>query len=222
MKSFKHGDRRCCASWSGLQSATGASAPAPTRRLKSPLQAEACSTNVSVVMFSMSISLLAGFAYGEIVDRLAVVVDRAAIKQSDIAREIRITAFINAEKPDFSVAEQKKAVSRLIDQAILRKEIGTAGYPEPDSAQVDQLVRQIRQRYRTEAAFRQALADYRLTAEELMDHLRWQETVLQFIALRFGSTGAAGGGSDANQPFFNWLDETRKQTRVLFKEENLK
>jgi RecB family exonuclease len=31
--------------WSGLQPATGASAPAPGRRLKSPLQAEACSTS---------------------------------------------------------------------------------------------------------------------------------------------------------------------------------
>jgi hypothetical protein len=35
-----------------------------------------------------------GVAHGEIVDRIAVVIDRAAIKQSDIMKEIRLTAFI--------------------------------------------------------------------------------------------------------------------------------
>ena len=167
--------------------------------------------------------LLAGLLSGEIVDRISVVVDRNAIKQSDIMREIRLTAFINGDQPDFSVAEQKQAASRLIDQAILRKEIGIGNYPGPDSAQIQQLFQQIRGRYRTQAAFQQALMNYRLIEDALLDHLRWQATVLQFVALRFGS--GAGTGSvqpDVNQQFFKWLDETRKQTRVLFKGEDLK
>jgi hypothetical protein len=121
------------------------------------------------------------------------------------------------------VAEQKKTANRLIDQVILRKEISLGRYPEPDYAQVPQLFEQIRQRYRSEAAFQQELVSYRITEDELMQHLRWQETVLGVIALRFGNgTGSGAGNGDVNQQFFDWLDETRKRTRVLFKEENLK
>ena len=167
--------------------------------------------------------LLTRAVCGEIVDRIAVVVDRTAIKQSDIFREIRLTAFINGEQPDLSAAEEKKAASRLIDQAILRKEIGMGNYPEPDSTQIQHLFQQIRGRYRTQVAFQQALMNYGLTEDALRDHLRWQETVLEFIAVRFGNGAeTASVQPDVNQQFFKWLDETRKQTRVLFKEEDPK
>jgi len=162
---------------------------------------------------------LCGVAYADIVDRIAVIVDRTAIKQSDIDKEIRLTAFINGEKPDFSTAEQKTAASRLIDQAIIRKEIMAGRYPEADEAAVQQIFKQIRQRYPSEAAFRQVLNSAGITQDELMNHLRWQQTVLQFISVRFG---AEGGAEQGNQQFFRWLDETRQQTRIVFKEENLK
>ncbi len=155
----------------------------------------------------------------EIVDRIAVIVGRAAIKQSDIDKEIRLTALLNGEKPDFSSAERKRACSRLIDQAIIRKEIIAGRYPEADEAAVQQIFRQIRQRYPSDAAFRQALHRDGITQDELMEHLRWQQTVLQFIAVRFGTEG---GGADGNQQFFRWLDETRQETRIVFREENLK
>jgi N-acetyl-anhydromuramyl-L-alanine amidase AmpD len=164
------------------------------------------------------LALTWGRAHAEIVDRIAVVVDRTAIKQSDIAKEIRLTAFINSEKPDLSLAERKKTIGRLIEQTIIRKEIGMGRYPAPDSARVNQLFQQVRQRYRSDAAFQQALESYGISQDQLMEYLRWQQTVLQFVALRFGNTGASG---DSNQSFFNWLDETRRQTPVLFKEEDL-
>jgi len=167
--------------------------------------------------------LLAGAVCADIVDRIAVVVDRTPIKQSDIFREIRLTALINGEQLNFSIAEQKEATSRLIDQVILRTEIGMGNYPEPDPKQVQQLFQEIRGRYRTEAAFHQALMNYGLTQDELMDHLRWEETVLQFIALRFGNGVETGSVQpDVNKEFFKWLDETRNRTRVLFRDENLK
>jgi len=160
-----------------------------------------------------------GRAYGEIVDRITVVVDRTAIKQSDIVREIRLTAFINGEQPNLGLAERKKTVSRLIEQAHIRKEIGMGRYPAPNLASVTGLFQQVRQRYGTDAAFQQALATYGISQDQLMEYLRWQEIVLRFIAVRFGNGGAS---ADSNQSFFNWLDETRRQTRVLFKEEDLK
>ncbi|MBV8845894.1 MAG: hypothetical protein JO307_24045 [Bryobacterales bacterium] len=167
--------------------------------------------------------LVAALGHGEIVDRIAVVVDRTPVKQSDIFREIRLTALINGEQPDFSLAQQRQAASRLIDQAILRNEIGMGTYPEPDPTQIEQLFQQIRGRYRTEAAFHQSLMNYGLTQEDLMDHLRWEQIVLQFIALRFGNgVETSSVQPDVNQQFFKWLDETRSRSRVLFRDENLK
>ena len=159
-----------------------------------------------------------GSAHGEIVDRIAVIIDRTPIKQSDMVKEMRLMAFINGEKPDLSLEERKKTIGRLIEQTIIRKEIGMGHYPAPESAAVNQLFQQVRQRYPSDAAFQQALASYGISQDQLMEHLRWQQTVLQFVALRFGNGGASG---DSNQSFFNWLDETRRQTRVLFKEEDL-
>jgi len=173
--------------------------------------------------------LLAAVLHGEIVDRISVVVDRIAIKHSDIEREIRSSAFINGEQADFSADSQKKAAAQLIDQAIIRKEIQAGAYPEPQAPRVDQLFQQIRRRYPTAAAFQAALAQAGISEQQLRDQLRWQLKVLEFIRIRFGTgtPGAEASASEANdaktnQQLFTWLDETRKQTRVVFKEGSLK
>lgn len=158
---------------------------------------------------------------GEVVDRIAIVVDQVAIKQSDIFNDIRLTDFINGEKLEFSLPVAKQAASRLIDQAIIRKEIESGRYGSPDPEEVNQLWGQIRTRYRTNEAFLQALKNYGLTEEQLRERLRWQVTVLQFIDLRFGTGEQANSGAP-NQAFFDWLNETRKQARIVFKEEALK
>jgi hypothetical protein len=165
----------------------------------------------------------AGPGYAEIVDRIAVVVNTQAIKQSDISIEIELTDFLNREKLDFSLPEQKKAASRLIDQTVIRKEIETEHYVPPNTDEADKLLTQIKQRYRNEEAYRQALSSYQLTEAMLVLRLRWQVTVLQFVSTRFGDqTEAAGEQSGTNQAFFSWLDETRKQTRIVYKVESLK
>lgn len=155
----------------------------------------------------------------EIVDRISIVVSSRAIKHSDILSDIRLTAFLNQEKPDYSLAEQKKAASRLIDQALIRRDMENGGYAGPDTSEAEKLLAQIKQRYRGDAALRQALASYGITEEELRQRLIWQTRVLQFIELRFGE---ADPNNQVNQQFFAWLDETRKQSRILYKEENLK
>ena len=155
----------------------------------------------------------------EMVDRISVVAGNRAIKHSDIVNDIRLTAFLNQEKPDFSLAEQKKAASRLIDQALIRRDMESGGYASPDTSEGEKLLEQIKQRHRGDTGLRQALASYGITEDELRQRLIWQTRVLQFIELRFGQ---ADPNNQVNQQFFAWLDETRKQTRILYKEENLK
>jgi len=121
-----------------------------------------------------------------IIDRTAIVVDRKPILDSDIDRDIRITAFLNNERPNLTLASRKAAASRLIDQEIIRQQIRTGGYAVATREETDQLLAQIRHdRFPTPTQFTSALAQYRITEAELRDRLSWQQTVLRFIDSRF-------------------------------------
>src|ERR1700761_9857198 len=108
------------------------------------------------------IMLLAySFAGAVIIDQIAIVIGKSIIKDSDIERDLRVTEFLNGAPLDVSNAARKKAVSRLIDQVFIRREIQIGDYPSATLKQTDeQLDKLIRQRYKTGALFQQALRRY--------------------------------------------------------------
>lgn len=124
-----------------------------------------------------------------LIDRIAVIVGKHAIKASDIDRDLRLTAFLNREQPDFSGGARRKAAERLIDQVIIREEVANGAYSSPTEADADGLLRQLRQdRFGgSEARLREALSRYGLSEAQLRTHLAWQLTVLRFIDQRFRS-----------------------------------
>ncbi len=133
------------------------------------------------------IFLLAASLHAAVVlDRIAVIVGSHVIKASDIDREIRTTAFLNGEKPDFSPDAKRKAASRLIDQQIIRTELENGGYPTPTPEEVDAFVRGVtKQRFHSDAEYERTLREYGLTDHQLRSQLDWQLTVLKFINERF-------------------------------------
>ncbi len=121
-----------------------------------------------------------------IIDRIAVVVEKRIVKESDIKRDIRVTSFLNSENPDLSLASQKKAANRLIDQVFIRREIELGDYPTATLQQADQQLEKLKKdKFRTEAAFEQALRRYELSELDLRMQFQWQLTVLRFIDVRF-------------------------------------
>lgn len=198
-------------------------------------------------------------ARATIIDRVAVVIGKRAIKESDIMRDVHITSFLNGDKLDFSAAARKAAANRLIDQQLIRTEMETGRYPTPAPKEAEELLAQIRkQRFRNEADYRRALKNYALTEQELLAHLRWQITALRFVDLRFrpgvlvsdedireyyeqhaselrrnNSKPDAGfndfktqiqetlTGERVNEEFYAWLDQSRKQTRLEYRENDL-
>ena len=171
------------------------------------------------------LTLCLGIGRAGIVDRIAVIVDGKVIKQSDIQTEIRVTDFLNHTKLDLGIAAQKEAVNRLIDQKVIRKAMENGIYPMPAPEEAEPLLKQIRERYANDAAYRRALASYGIDEAVLREHLLWQITVLRFISLRFPPAAngtAATNDGEANQQFFAWLDQSRKDTRIEFKREDLK
>lgn len=136
--------------------------------------------------------MLAGAAPGarpvaNVIDRIAVIVGRHVIKTSDIARDLRVTGFLNREPSDLGADARKKSAERLIDQEIIRQEIVTGGYRRPTDEDGEAFEQQlVKDRFHgSRAEMSAALAKYSLTEPELRAQLLWQLTVLRFIDQRF-------------------------------------
>ena len=124
-----------------------------------------------------------------VIDRIAVVVGKHAIKASDIDRDLRVTEFQNRTPLDLSAAAKRKSAERLIDQSVIRDEIATGGYDRASNAEAEAMLGQIRrERYDGSAVrMRQELTRYSLSEQDLREELLWQLTVLRFIDERFSS-----------------------------------
>jgi|SRR4051812_22525882 len=130
--------------------------------------------------------LLSSTLLAVIIDRIAVRVGNAIIKDSDIDRTIRVTEFLNDEPLSLSDKARRDAAKRLTDQAFIRQEIQVGDYPRPGWDEADEQIASLKKdRYKTEAAFQQALARYGLTEPDLRFEFHWHLTVLRFIDLRF-------------------------------------
>ncbi len=122
-----------------------------------------------------------------VLDRVAVVVGRHAIKASDIDRDLRVTAFLNRAAVHDSAEERRKSAGRLVDQTIIRDEINSGDYERATDRQAAEMLARIcNDRFAgSDARMRQELSTYGLTEGQIKDQLLWQLTVLKFIDQRF-------------------------------------
>ncbi|MGE5647234.1 MAG: hypothetical protein ACM336_15740 [Acidobacteriota bacterium] len=132
-----------------------------------------------------SIAVL-GSARAVILDRIAVTVGNDVITETEVNDEIRVTAFINGEPLDFSPASRRQAAERLVDQVLIRRDMQLSNWPQPESSEADKLLAQLkRQRFGSNAQYRQALARYGIKEVELKQHLLWQLAALRYTDYRF-------------------------------------
>ncbi len=130
--------------------------------------------------------LLMAASRAEIIDRIAVTVDNRVITASQITLEIRLTAFLDGNKLDFSLAARRNAANRLIEQMLIRREMEVGRYSAPSPGDVEPMLKAVQeQRFPHAGDYPQALAQYGITEEELKAHLLWQLTLLRFLDVRF-------------------------------------
>jgi len=131
-------------------------------------------------------TLLTSSPRAEVIDRIAVTLDNQIITKSEVAREIRLSAFLNGDPLDFSPEARRKAADRLVEQKLIRREIELGRYLEPSKEEVAVMLQQIqRQRFRNAEDYRQALEKCGISESDLDAHLLWQLTLLRFIDSRF-------------------------------------
>lgn len=121
-----------------------------------------------------------------IIDRIAVSVGNHAITTSDLDREIRVTAFLNGSRPDFSPAAKRATAERMVDQRLVRNELETSRYPVPAVSEVLPELEQFKKKYyANDDDYRRALAAGGITEDDLKGELLWQRTLLLFVDVRF-------------------------------------
>src|SRR5689334_4252433 len=83
----------------------------------------------------------------DIIDRIAVSVGNRVITASDLDREIRVTAFLNGAKPDFSAANKRATAERMVEQKLIQRELENSRYPVPARTEVEPELEQFKKKY---------------------------------------------------------------------------
>ena len=144
---------------------------------------------------------LAMAARGEIIDRIAASVGNRVITTSDLDRELRVAAFQDGVKADFSPARKRAAVEAMIEQKLIQTELANSRYPLPDPAELAPAIEQFKKtHFKDDQQYRAALAGYGITEEDFKELLLWQRTLLLFIQMRF-ETGVQLGDQDVEEYF---------------------
>ena len=125
------------------------------------------------------------FLEAEIIDRIAISVGNQVVAESQVDEEIRLTAFLNHEKLNLSVAERKKAAGRLVDQALVKRDLDLSRYPLPAPSDADASLHDVKLTYAPETLYQQMLQEYGITEDGLKRRLLWQLTLLCFVDYRF-------------------------------------
>jgi hypothetical protein len=135
--------------------------------------------------FCVLLAACSGPVSAEIIDRIAVTVGNQVITESQIDEEIRITAFLNREKLDINAGAKSQAANRLIEQALVKREMDLSHYPLPDLSDAGAALEGVKATYANEAEYSAALESYGISEADLTRRLLWQFTLLRFIDYRF-------------------------------------
>lgn len=120
----------------------------------------------------------------EIIDRVAVIVGERVITESEILRQVRITALLNGQKPEFGPESRRETADRLVEQTLIRKELESSRFM-PSPAAAKEITDQVTKRFGGIDGFREAVRQNSLTEAEVREAIAWQATFLEFVAARF-------------------------------------
>lgn len=187
---------------------------------------------VPYLRLAAALVLLLPLDTAEVVDRVALVIDKKVITESELMDELRLTEFQNSQPLDLGPAARRAAAEHLVDQELLRREIEISNFSPPAAGEADPLLRKFRQdRFPSPAAYRTALQKYAISEDQLREHLRWQLTAIRFTDFRFRSLQTEADSQSADraaddtadstvdQQLDIWLKQARLNAKIAFKQE---
>lgn len=124
---------------------------------------------------------MAGAIPAETLDRIAVTVGPDIITESELLRDLRVTAFLEHKPVDLSSAARRQAAQRIVDQILILREAVDSHVSLPSTEAAAGLVAP----YKADSNFQADLERYGISEEDLSAHLLAGLRTLAFTDLRF-------------------------------------
>jgi hypothetical protein len=121
----------------------------------------------------------------QVLDRIAVTVDKQIITESDLIRFLRVAAFLDDKPVDLSGAARRTAAKALVDQALMTMEAAESHLTLASPQDLPPMLKQVKTQYSSEGAYQEALVKYGVSEPEVTEHLLAGVRALRFADLRF-------------------------------------
>lgn len=131
------------------------------------------------------VSACAVSAFGEVIDRIVATVNGHIILQSDWNDALRYEALLSARPvSDFSEAERRDVLDRLIDQELLAEQVKSASFQHASEEEAETEITAARKLYpdaATDAGWQGVLARFGLTEKSLLTHVQQQIDLMRLV-----------------------------------------
>jgi hypothetical protein len=133
-------------------------------------------------------ALALGTGAAEVIDRIVATVNGHVILLSDWEDSLRYEAFSSGGPLNAMTAEDRKsALDHLIDQELLREQLGASAIPEATPEDVAQRLAELRKQYpeaETELGWRTILDKYRLNEESVKSRVAAELDLMRLVDAR--------------------------------------
>ncbi len=125
-------------------------------------------------------------AHAAVLDRIAVTVGKQVITESDVIRDLRVSAFLDQKPLDLSGEQKRKAADRLVDQLLILQEASFSRASLAETEEAKKMLDQIRTSlFASEAEYRDALNRYGISEADVINQLLAGLRAMRFTDLRF-------------------------------------
>jgi hypothetical protein len=123
-------------------------------------------------------------ARGEIIDRIAAVVDGQVITLTELEQIVELGLLTRLPEED-DEAYRRRILDRMITQVLRYRDVERFGAADVPADTIEAMLRRIIARYPSEAAFLEALARVELTLDQVRALLKRYQQVQRYIDERF-------------------------------------
>lgn len=172
-----------------------------------------------------------GVVRADVVDRVVASAGQQVVTLSAVRRQLRIEALVANKEPEYSAASMRRAAERLIEQALVLREMELSMYAAPPMAEAEATLEKfISSRKQTPAEFSAQRARLGFSEDDFKNEVLWRISVQRFVNFRFApgvqvsdeeieryyredfSKRAKAADTDVKMPM---LDEVRDTIRLI-------
>lgn len=131
----------------------------------------------------------------ETLDRIVATVDRHPIMRSDVEQEARFNRMTEGKQGEATLQDEIAALERLVDRNLVADQVAVFGVVPVTKEELDARVMEMRKQLPgadSDSGWRQLLAEYGLTDEDITSRVTQEIQMLRFIDLRFRSEVRVG------------------------------